>query len=64
MNKSKLEPEDFLALIETLYGKFAGYDLLADLEAEHWQELRQEKTAPPRCKDQINAIARSNNDTP
>lgn len=37
--KIVLEPVDGHSLVDRLYGKFAGEDLLRDLEAEHQQEL-------------------------
>jgi hypothetical protein len=54
---------DFFASSDALYGKFGGADLLADLEAEHRQELRREEINPDRDY-QINPFVRSNNDTP
>lgn len=39
-----LEPLDVQSPIDALYGKFAGSDLLAELEAEHRQELNNEQS--------------------
>ena len=41
-----LEPVGASA-IEALYGKYAGSDLLADLEAEHEQEIRDDDSVRP-----------------
>jgi AbrB family looped-hinge helix DNA binding protein len=38
-----LEPVAQRSLIDSLYGKYADADLLTDLEAEHRQELDDEK---------------------
>jgi AbrB family looped-hinge helix DNA binding protein len=38
-----LEPVESRAALEALYGKYAGTDLLTDLEQEHQRELLDEK---------------------
>jgi len=38
-----LEPVETSA-VDALYGKYADVDFLADLEAEHWREVRNEAT--------------------
>ena len=40
--KIVLEPVVNHSSVERLYGKFAGHDLLSDLEEEHRQELGRE----------------------
>jgi AbrB family looped-hinge helix DNA binding protein len=43
-HKIIIEPVALRSPIDSLYGKYADTDLLADLEAEHRQELADEKT--------------------
>lgn len=44
--KIVLEPVEALASADRLYGKYAGDDLLADLETEHKQELAHGPVRP------------------
>jgi len=43
-DKILLEPIKVRSPLEALYGRFAGTDLLSDLEAEHKEELRADET--------------------
>jgi AbrB family looped-hinge helix DNA binding protein len=45
--KIVLEPVDTTSPIEVLYGRFAGHDLLGDLEREHREEIEREQTVRP-----------------
>ena len=43
-DKILLEPINPQSPVEALYGRYAGTDLLSDLEAEHHEELRADET--------------------
>ncbi len=45
--KIVLEPVEAACPIEALYGRFAGRDLLADLEQEHQREVERERAIRP-----------------
>jgi AbrB family looped-hinge helix DNA binding protein len=42
--KILLDPVEAASPIEALYGRFAGRDLLGDLEQEHRREIENERT--------------------
>ena len=42
-----LAPVDTTSPIDALYGRFAGWDLLGDLEQEHKEEIERERAVRP-----------------
>jgi AbrB family looped-hinge helix DNA binding protein len=46
-HKIVLDPVEAASPIEALYGRFAGRDLLGDLEQEHRQEVASERVIRP-----------------
>lgn len=45
--KIVLAPVDTASPIDALYGRFAGHDLLGDLEQEHRDEIERERAVRP-----------------
>lgn len=45
--KIVLAPVDSASPIDALYGRFAGHDLLGDLEQEHKEEIGRERAVRP-----------------
>ncbi len=45
--KIVLEPVDATSPVDALYGRFAGHDLLGDLEQEHREEIERERAVRP-----------------
>jgi len=45
--KIVLEPVDTASPVDALYGRFAGHDLLGDLEREHMEEIERERAVRP-----------------
>jgi AbrB family looped-hinge helix DNA binding protein len=45
--KIVLAPVDTASPIDALYGRFAGQDLLSDLEREHREEIEREQAVRP-----------------
>jgi AbrB family looped-hinge helix DNA binding protein len=45
--KIVLAPVDIVSPIDALYGRFAGHDLLGDLEQEHKEEIKREPAVRP-----------------
>jgi len=45
--KIVLAPVETASPIDALYGRFAGHDLLGDLEREHEEEIERERAVRP-----------------